>query len=64
MDDASVGNAVVDCKMVDAVVEDGVAVDNPVAATARRRRCLCRHTQGGEMEARGKVRSMKQESNR
>ena len=31
--------------MVDDVVEDDVTVDNPMAATARRRRCLCRHIQ-------------------
>ena len=41
--------------MMDDVVEDDAAVDDLAAVRARRRRCLCRHIQGGEAEARGVI---------
>ena len=56
------GNAAVDGTMVGNMIEDDATVDNPAAATKRRRWFLWRHIRGGEAEEQGKVKSTKQES--
>ena len=55
------GDAAVDGTIADNMIEDNTTVDNPAAATKRRRWFLWRHIQGGEAEIRGKAESIKQE---